>query len=118
MADMRLDRLLREEKASADLAVHEAVGNELKNLELAARGLLLDAKRSAERNDLTAGSAGPALSDLLETSRVIDITTQDVPSLCSVHGPGYRPSAGLSSPSIQGLPATPPGGARLQNART
>ncbi len=88
MADVRLDRLLREEEARADLAIHEAVGDELKHLELAGRGLLLDPKRRAERNDLTAGRTGPALGDLLETFRVVDITTQDFPSLSSVHGLG------------------------------
>jgi hypothetical protein len=51
------------------------------------------------------------LGNLLETSRVVDITTQDFPSFSSVHGPGYRPSTGPTSPSIQGLPSTPPSGA-------
>jgi hypothetical protein len=111
MTDVRLDRLLREEKTGADLAVHEAVGDELKHFELAACGLLLDTKRRTEWNDLAAGCAGSPLGNLLETSRVVDITTQDFPSFSSVHGPGYRPSTGLTSPSIQGLPSTPPSGA-------
>src|ERR1035437_6767377 len=104
---MRLDRLLREEETRADLAVHETVGNELKHLELAAGGLLLDTKRRAKWNDFAAGRSGPTLSNFLETSRVVDITTQDFSSLGSVHGPGYRPSTTPSSPSIQGLPSNP-----------
>ena len=39
---VRLDRLLREEESLADLAVHEAVGDELKNLDLACCRILTD----------------------------------------------------------------------------
>ena len=42
VAHMRLDRLLREEEALADLTVHEPVGDELQNLDLARCGILAD----------------------------------------------------------------------------
>ena len=42
MANMRLDRLLGEEQALADLAVHEAVGDQLEHLDLTRRRLLLE----------------------------------------------------------------------------
>lgn len=88
VTDVRLDRLLREEEAGADLTVDETVGNELKDLQLAARRLLLDAERHTEGNDLSASCAGPPLRDFLEPSRMVDITAQDFLSLCSVHGFG------------------------------
>ena len=114
---MGFDRLLREEEASTDLTVDEAVGDELKNLQLPARRLLLDAERRTKGNDLAAGCTSATLRDFLEPSRVVDITAQDLTSLGSVHGPGYRPSAALSSPSIQGLPSTALGGARQRIPR-
>ena len=40
MPHVRLHRLLRQEQALADLAVHEAVCNELQHLDLAGRRLL------------------------------------------------------------------------------
>ncbi len=39
---MRLDRLLREEELLADLPVDETVGDELEDLDLARRRLLLE----------------------------------------------------------------------------
>ncbi|WP_325115893.1 hypothetical protein [Gaiella sp.] len=39
---MRLDRLLRQEELLADLAVHEAVRDELEHLDLTRRRLLLE----------------------------------------------------------------------------
>ena len=42
MADVRLDGLLREEEPLADLAVDESVGDELEDLDLARRRLLLE----------------------------------------------------------------------------
>ena len=51
--DVGLDRLLRKEQPLADLAVHEAVGDELEHLDLAHRRLLLElAKRALERDHL------------------------------------------------------------------
>ena len=88
VANVRLDRLLREEEAGTDLTVDEPVGNELKNFQLATRRLLLDAERRTEGNDLAAGRARATLRDFLEPSRVVDITAQDFLSLCGVHGFG------------------------------
>jgi len=51
---MGLHRLLREEQVLSDLAVHEAVGNQLQDLELTGRGLLLElaeGRRRRERDD-------------------------------------------------------------------
>ena len=42
VADVRFDRLFREEEAFADLAVHETVADELQNLDLAGCGILAD----------------------------------------------------------------------------
>ena len=42
MADVRLHRLLGEEESLADLAVHEPVGDELQDLDLPRRRLLLE----------------------------------------------------------------------------
>ena len=66
MADVRLDRLLREEEAGTNLAIDEAVRDQLQNLQLATGRLLLYTKRRAEGNDLAAGSASATLSDFLE----------------------------------------------------
>jgi len=42
VAHVRLDRLLREEEALADLTVHEPVGDELQNLDFTRSGILAD----------------------------------------------------------------------------
>ena len=42
VAHVRLDRLLREEEALADLTVHESVGDELQNLDFTRSGILAD----------------------------------------------------------------------------
>jgi len=88
VANVRFDRLLRKEEASTDLTVDEAVRDELKNLHLPARRLLLDAEWRTKGNDLSAGCAGATLRDFFEPSRMIDITAQDLLSLCSVHSLG------------------------------
>src|SRR3954471_429601 len=65
VADVRLDRLLREEEALADLAVHETVRDQLEHFDLAIRRLLLElTHRRGERDDVTVRAATP-LSDLL-----------------------------------------------------
>ena len=66
MADVRFDRLLREEEAGADLAIDEAVRDQLQNLQLTAGRLLLYTKRRAKGNDLTTGRASATLSNFLE----------------------------------------------------
>ena len=54
MAYMGLHRLLREKQLLADLAVHEAVGDQLEHLDLARCGLLFELSESgrwSERDD-------------------------------------------------------------------
>ena len=58
VAYVRLDRLLREEEADADLAVDEAVGDQLQHLDLTRGRLLLELLQGAgERDDLGAAAA-------------------------------------------------------------
>ena len=55
---MGLDSLLGEEETLADVAIHEAVRDQLQNLDLARRRLLLElAGRRRERNDFRAAAA-------------------------------------------------------------
>src|SRR5579862_3378369 len=88
MADVRLDRLLGEEEAVADLAVHEAVRDQLKHLDLAHRRLLLELpKRPLERDHLRAASVTPPGGDLLEAARMVRVPVENLLALCCVHGP-------------------------------
>jgi hypothetical protein len=88
VADVRLHRLLREEEALADLAVYEAVRDQLENFDLAARRLLLElAQRARERDDLGLLPAVRApRRDFVESARVPDVTAQDLLTLGGVHG--------------------------------
>ena len=54
MPHVRLHRFLGEEEALADLAVHEAVGDELQHLDLASRRLLCEFARAGGLNAMTA----------------------------------------------------------------
>src|SRR5262249_20844497 len=64
--DVRLDRLLRQEQALADLAVDEAVGDQLQDLDFPHRRLLLElAERALERDHLGARGRAPAGGHLL-----------------------------------------------------
>ena len=84
---MLLDRLFREEKALADLAVHETVRDELEHLDLTHRRLLLElTHRSDERNHLGVPVRPPCRSRL-ETATVVHIAVQDLLALSSVHDP-------------------------------
>jgi len=84
---VRLDRLFREEEPNADLAVHEAVGDQLEHLDLPRRRLLLELlQRAGERDDL--GAAAAPLRDSVEAPRMVDVTGQDLLALGSVHGSG------------------------------
>jgi hypothetical protein len=89
MPDVRLDRLLRQEQPDADLAIHEAVRDELEHLDLAHRRLLLElAKRALERDHLGTGGGAPARGDLFEAPRMIRVAGHDLFALSSVHGLG------------------------------
>ena len=88
MADVGFHRLLGEEQLLPDLAVHKAVRDELKNLELARGGLLLELPEHGRRSerDHGAGALGvPARRSRLETSAVVAIPVEDLPPLCGVH---------------------------------
>ena len=87
VADVRFDRLLREEETDADLAVHKTVGDQLKHLDLTRRRLLLQLLQGAgERDDL--GAAATPFRDSVEAPRMVDVTGQDLLALGSVHGSG------------------------------
>jgi hypothetical protein len=90
MADVRLHGLLREEKALADLAVHEAVCDELQNLDLTRGRILSDLprrRRSERDHGATATRAAPS-SGGFEPPAVIAVAIQDLTALCSVHVSG------------------------------
>src|SRR5581483_9751578 len=86
VAYVRLHRLLAQEESLADLAVDEAVGDELEHLDLAVRGLLLVRSSGCgrKRDDLAAATA-PLRGLLLEAARVPDVTAQDLLTLGGVH---------------------------------
>jgi hypothetical protein len=85
VADVGLDGLLREEEPHTDLAVHESVGDQLKNLDLTRRRLLLQLlQRAGERNDLGALVAA-SLRNRVEAPAVVDITGQDLLAFGRVH---------------------------------
>jgi hypothetical protein len=85
VSHVRLDRFLREEEPVPDLAVHQALGDQLEHLDLARRGLLLElTKRRGEGNDLRV-AVPPLRGHLVETTRVAHITGQDFLALGSVH---------------------------------
>lgn len=89
VAHVGLDRLLRQEEPDADLAIDETVRDQLEDLDLPHRGLLLQLpQRALERDDLGAAvAAAPARRDLLEATRVIHVAVEDLLTLCCVHGP-------------------------------
>jgi hypothetical protein len=95
VADVRLDGLLREEEALADLSVDEAVGHELEHLDLAQRRLLLElSHRRSERDHLGAAVRAPGRGRL-ETAAVVQVPAHDLFALSSVHVPyiGGEPEA-------------------------
>src|SRR5688500_7112907 len=88
MADVGLHRLLREEQLLPDLAVDEAIGNQLQDLELAGRGLLLELTeggRRCERDHRSRTIRVPACRSRLEAAAVVAIPVQDLPPLRGVH---------------------------------
>lgn len=82
---MALHRLFRKEQPVADLAVDQALRDQLEHLDLAGSGLLLELpERRGKRNDLRVALAPPR-GHCVKTTRVVDITGQDLFSLCSIH---------------------------------
>src|SRR4051794_17808153 len=89
VADVRLDRLLGQEQPLADLAVHEAVGDELEHLDLPHRRLLLQLpKRALERDDLCGCAVPSPGRDRVEAARMAGVAVEDLFALCCVHGLG------------------------------
>jgi len=86
VAHMRLHGLLREEEPHADLAVHEAVGDQLEHLDLARRRLLLELlERAGERDDVCA-FVPAALRNRVEAATVVHVAGEDLLALGSIHG--------------------------------
>ena len=93
---MGLDRLLGEEQALPDLAIHEPVGNELEHLDLAGRRFLLEFPKSrwrSEGDDRAGRLRATARRSRLEPAAVIAIPVEDLPPLRGVHGLGIGVSA-------------------------
>jgi hypothetical protein len=87
MADVRLDRLLRQVEPLSDLPVDEPVGDELKNLELPGGRLLLELAQDGrrERDDGARARTAPARSRRFEAAAVVTITAEDLLTLRGVH---------------------------------
>ena len=90
MAHVRLDRLLGQEEPLTDLAVDETVGDELEDLDLAPRRLLLMfAQRRREREDRgTSAVTSAPRGSRLEAAAVTHISSHDLLALSCVHGSG------------------------------
>ena len=72
----------------ADLSVHEALGDQLKDLDLPGGRRLLELPvRRREGDDLTCAARGPPLGDGLEAPGVVHVSRQDLFTLGSVHEP-------------------------------
>src|SRR3569833_2247936 len=72
--DVRLDRLLREEEPLTDLPVHEAVRDQLKDLDLPHRRLLLQLpERALERDDVGGRPATAPGSHRLEATGMVGV---------------------------------------------
>src|SRR6476469_10040099 len=88
---MRLHGLLRQEEPLADLAVHEAVRDELEHLDLALCRLLLErTSRRLQRDHLPADETAPTRRHLLEVARVRQIAAENLFALSGVHRTAYR----------------------------
>ena len=95
MADVRLDGLLREEESLADLAVHEAVCNQLQDLDLTRSRVLseLPRCRRCERDHGPTATRAAPRSGGFEPPAVIAVAIQDLTALSSVHVSGIGASA-------------------------
>jgi hypothetical protein len=86
VADVRLHRFLGQKQALADLAVHEAVRNQLQNLDLPHRRLLFQlAERALERDDLGRGAAAAPRRNRLETAGMAGVAVENLFALSCVH---------------------------------
>lgn len=88
MADMAFDRLLREEKAVADLAIHKTLRDELKDLDLPGRRRVFRFGHPGAGRELDQlHDRRPASGDRLEAARVLAVAGQDFFTLRCVHVP-------------------------------
>ncbi len=87
MSDVGLDGLLRQEKALADLAIHETVGNKLKNLALPCGRFLLELTRHGprERDHRAGARAATPSRRRLKPATVVPVSAQDLFALSGVH---------------------------------
>jgi hypothetical protein len=90
MANVGLDRLLREEEALADLAVYEPIGDQLEDFDLP-RGrvlseLALDLRR--ERDDGAVAAGTTTRCSRLEAAAVVPIPIENLLTLGGVHASG------------------------------
>ena len=90
MADVGLDRLLRQEEPLADLTIDESVRDELKDLDLAGCRILADlsGRRRRERDDRAAPARAAPSGGRLEAAAVVSISVEDLPTLGRVHESG------------------------------
>ena len=93
VSDVRLHRFLRQEQLLADLAVHEPVGNELQDFDLAPRRLLLElAQRVLKRNHVGPASTATPRRNFLEAARMRQVTAEDLLALSGIHAPSIGAS--------------------------
>jgi hypothetical protein len=87
---VRLDGLLGKVEPLADLPVHQAIGHELENLELAGCRLLLEfpERRGVERDHGRGAAIAPSRRRRFEAAAVIAIPVQDLFPLSGVHESG------------------------------
>src|SRR4029450_5574344 len=103
MANVRLHSFLGEVEPLADLAVHEAVRNELEHLDLAHRGLLLEfAHGRRERDHLGVLAGRMPCRSLVEATAVVQVSAQDVFTLGSVDAGNIARLQGLPYPQSKG----------------
>ena len=95
MADVGLDGLFGEEEPLADLAVHEAVCDELQDLDLTRGRILSDlpCRWRSERDHGAAASRAAPRSGGFEPPAVIAVAIQDLTALSSVHVSGIGAAA-------------------------
>src|ERR1700693_908096 len=95
VSHVRLHRLLTQEEAMADLAVHQGLRDQLQHFDLTGRRLLFELPQGGcERNHLRVALTA-LRSHLVETTRMVYVAGQDFFALCSVHDP-----PGIGQPRI------------------
>jgi hypothetical protein len=85
VADVRLHRLLAQEETDSDLAIHEAIGDQLQNFDLPHRWLLLQLAEGAGKGDDFGVTVLTLGSDRIEAALVIHVSAQDFLALGGVH---------------------------------